>query len=146
VHDTQLPVRHTRFVPHGVPSGWFELLSVQVAAPVVQVSVPVWHGFDVGVQAPPAVQVTQLPALHTMFAPQFVPFGRFPDSWQTGEPVAHEVVPVLQALAGWQLAPPAHDTHEPALQTRSVPQMTPLASDWLVSVQAMLGEQTLIPA
>ena len=41
VHATQLPVRHTRLVPQTVPSGWFEPLSVQVAAPVEQVSVPV---------------------------------------------------------------------------------------------------------
>jgi hypothetical protein len=41
VHDTQLPPRHTRFVPQTVPSGWFEPLSVQVAAPVEQESVPV---------------------------------------------------------------------------------------------------------
>ena len=38
------PRWHTRFVPQAVPSGWFEPLSVQIGAPVVQVSVPVWHG------------------------------------------------------------------------------------------------------
>ena len=96
--------------------------------------------------APPAVQVTQLPALQTMFEPHDVPFGRLPDSWQTGDPVAHDVEPVLQAFAGWQLAPAAQDTHAPALQTRSVPHTTPLESDWPVSVQAMLGEQTVMPA
>ena len=73
MHDTQLPPRQTRFAPQLVPSGWFEPLSVQVAAPVVQLSVPVWHGLDVGVHAPPAVQVTQLPALQTMFEPHDVP-------------------------------------------------------------------------
>ena len=64
----------------------------------------------------------------------------------TGEPVAHDVVPVLQALVGWQLEPAAHDTHVPALQTLSVPQPAPLASALPVSVQAMLGEQTVMPA
>ena len=62
----------------------------------------------VGGQALLALQVTQLPVLHTMLAPHIVPFGRLPDSTQTGEPVAHDVVPVLQAFAGWQLVPAAH--------------------------------------
>ena len=96
--------------------------------------------------AVPALHVPQLPALHTMFVPQLVPFGRFPDSWQTGEPVAQDVVPVLHALVGWQLAPAAHMTQVPALQTRSVPQVTPFANDWPVSVHSMVGEQTLTPA
>jgi hypothetical protein len=74
-------------------------VSLQVGAPVVQVSVPMWHGL-VGVQAPPAWHVAHEPALHTMFAPQVVPFARLPVSMQTGEPVAHDVAPVLQALAG----------------------------------------------
>lgn len=146
VHDTQLPALHTRFVPQAVPFGWLLPLSVHTAVPVEQLSVPVWHGFAVGVQAPPALQVTQLPVMQTMFVPQPVPFGRFPDSWQTDEPVAHDVVPVLQAFAGWQLVPAAHMTHVPALQTRSVPQVTPFANDWPVSVQSIVGEQTLMPA
>jgi hypothetical protein len=145
VHETQLPVLHTRFVPQLLPSAWFWFVSVQVGAPVVHVSVPVWHGF-VGVQAPPALQVAQAPLLHTMFVPQVVPFARGPDSMHTGEPVAHDVVPALHALAGWQLEPAAHDTQVPALQTLSVPQEAPLASALPVSVQAMLGEQTVMPA
>jgi hypothetical protein len=120
-------------------------LSVQVGAPVVQVSVPVWQGL-VGVQAPPEAQVVQLPALHTMFAPQLVPLARLPDSMQTGEPVAHDVVPVLHVLVGWQLEPAAHDTQVPALQTLSVPQPAPFVSGLPVSLQAMFGEQTVMPA
>ena len=46
------------------------------------------------------MQVTQEPALHTMLAPHIVPFERLPDSTQMGEPVAHDGVPVLQALVG----------------------------------------------
>jgi hypothetical protein len=145
VHETQLPVLQTRLVPQLVPSAWFRLVSVQVGAPVVQVSVPVWHGL-VGVHAPPAVQVAQAPLLQTMFVPQVVPFARSPDAMHTGEPVAHDVVPILQTLVGWQLEPAAHDTHVPALQTLSVPQPAPLASALPVSVQAMLGEQTVMPA
>ena len=92
------------------------------------------------------MQVTQAPALHTMLAPHIVPFERLPDSTQMGEPVAHDVVPVLQALVGWQLEPAAHDTQVPALQTLSVPQPAPLASALPVSVQAMFGVQTVMPA
>ena len=81
-----------------------------------------------------------------MFAPHIVPFGRFPDSRHMGEPVRHEVAPVLHTFAGWQLAPPAHMTQVPALQTRSVPHTVPFANDWPVSVQSMAGEQTVTPA
>ena len=70
----------------------------------------------------------------------------FPVSAQTGEPVAQVVAPVLQTLAGWQLVPAAHMTQVPALQTRSVPQVTPFANDWPVSVQPIVGEQTVTPA
>jgi hypothetical protein len=145
VQDTQAPARQTRFVPQAVPSGWFAPLSVQTGLPVEQLSVPTWHGLAGG-HAVPAVQATQVPLAQTMFAPHMVPFGRLPDSWQTGDPVAQDVVPVLQTLVGWQLAPDAHDTHAPALQTRSVPHCTPLVSDWPVSLHAMLGEQTVTPA
>lgn len=128
-----------------MPSVWLVPLSVQAGVPVEQFSVPVWHGF-VGMHDVPALQVAQVPALQTMFAPQLVPLFLLPDSTQTGDPVAHDVVPVLHALAGWQLAPAAHDTHVPALQTLSVPHDAPLASALPVSVQPMLGVHTVMPA
>ena len=94
-----------------------------------------------------AEQVTQLPvALHTMLAPHIVPLARLPDSMQTGEPVAHDVAPVLQGLVGWQLAPAEQLTHVPALQTRSVPHWAPLGSELPVSVQPIVGAQTVTPA
>ena len=96
-------------------------------------------------QAPPAVQPTQLPALHTMFAPHDVPLGRLPDSEQTDEPVAHELIPVRHMLGGWQLAPAAHITQVPALQTLSVPQLAPFVSALPVSVQLIAGVQTMMP-
>ena len=66
--------------------------------------------------------------LQTMFVPHVVPFARLPESMQTGKPVTHDVVPVLQAFVGWQLEPAVHDTQVPALQTLFVPQDAPLAS------------------
>jgi hypothetical protein len=93
----------------------------------------------------PLVQAAQLPALQTMFVPQVVPFGWLTESWQTGEPVAHDVTPVLHGFCGWQLEFAAHDTQVPALQTLSVPHETPFASEFPVSVQPMFGEQTVMP-
>jgi hypothetical protein len=116
-----------------------------VEVPVLQVRVPVWHGLPSGVQAPPLLHEAQLPVLQTMPVPHDVPFGWLPDSTQTGAPVAHEVVPVLHAFAGWQLEPAAQLTQVPALQTLSVPQATPFASALPLSVQPMSGEQTVMP-
>ena len=92
------------------------------------------------------MQVTQAPELHTMLAPHIVPFGRLLCSTQTGEPVKHDVAPVLQAFVGWQLAPDEQPTQVPALQTRSVPHWAPLESDWPVSEQPIDGAQTVVPA
>jgi hypothetical protein len=145
VHDTQLPALHTRFVPHVVPLATFAPLSVHTGLPVLHVSVPVWHGLA-GTHAAPALHATQLPPMHTMLLPQLVPFGRLPDSAHTGDPVAHDVAPVLQTLLGWQLDPAAHATHDPPLHTRSVPQLVPFVRLAPVSLQPMVGEQTVTPA
>lgn len=45
---------------------------------------------------------------------------------QAEAPVAHEVCPFWHAF-GWQAVPAVHDTHEPLLQTRLVPQLVPSA-------------------
>ena len=104
-----------------------------------------WHGF-VGVQAVLGGQsVAQLPFKQNRFVPHIVPFGRLPVSLHTGEPVAHDTTPVLHALVGWQLAPAAHETQVPALQTLSVPHETPLVSTLPVSVHAIVGVQTVMP-
>jgi hypothetical protein len=99
----------------------------------------------VGTHDPPPLQATQLPELQTIPLPHVVPLGWLPDSMQTGDPVAQDVVPVLQTFCGWQLDPAAQLTQVPALQTLSVPHETPLASALPVSVQPMLGEQTVMP-
>ena len=104
-----------------------------------------WQGFT-GTHVAPALHVTQLPPMQTMLVPQLVPFARLPDSLHTGDPVAHTVVPVLQTLVGWQLEPPAHATHAPALHTRSVPQVVPFARLLPVSLHPIEGEQTVTPA
>src|SRR5436190_601229 len=85
------------------------------------------------------------PFVHDWPAPHSVPAPLLPVSVQTDVPVEHDVAPVLQAFVGWQLAPAAHETHVPALQTLSVPQLTPFARALPESVQPMLGEQTVMP-
>lgn len=112
----------------------------------MHVSVPVWQGLLVGVQAPPAVHATQLPALHTMFVPHDVPFATLPVSAQTEVPVTHEVAPVLQRFSGWQLAPAVQGVHVPLLQTMFVPQVVPLTRFRFVSEHVIVGEQACVPA
>src|SRR5262245_50687332 len=104
MQETQLPARHTRFVPHIVPSDWFCPLSVQTALPVEQSSVPRWHRLLIGVQAPPMLPAMPRPLMQTMFIPHPTPSGGLPASTHIGEPVTHEVMPRLQGLASVQLA------------------------------------------
>jgi hypothetical protein len=44
VHETHLPLPHTRLVPQDVPSATFPL-SAQTDVPVEQEVIPVLHGF-----------------------------------------------------------------------------------------------------
>jgi hypothetical protein len=94
VHDTQLPLLHTRFVPQVVPLATFPD-AVQTGAPVVHDVVPVLHGMPVTVQLAPTVQAPQTPvALQTRFVPQPVPAGTFTfRSVQTGVPVVQASIP-----------------------------------------------------
>lgn len=131
-------------VPHTVPAG-SKLSTTQVAVPESHEMIPTAHAFDSG-QAPPAVQATQLPALHTLFFPQEVPSAAIPVVAQTDVPVTHEVVPVRQGSVGWQSAPAVQETQVPALQTLFVPQSVPLARFFPVSEQVMAGAQAMTPA
>src|SRR5262245_25837368 len=102
--------------------------SVQTGAPVAQLTMPVLHGVGFVVQFAFAVQATQAPLLlHTMFVPQLVPAGSLASSAQVWAPVAHEVVPVLQAPGlvehGCPLAQAAH-VPLPS-QTMPTPQLVP---------------------
>jgi hypothetical protein len=79
--------------PHGVPT-LLLVVSVHVIAPLMHEVVPFLQRF-VGWHAWPVVHDTQLPALHTRFVPQLVPFGWFePVSLQTALPVEQSSVPV----------------------------------------------------
>ena len=95
--------------------------------PVWQLVVPSWQG-SLGWQLPPAVQLPQVPALHTLLFPHDVPFATFPVSVQTDVPVAHDVAPVRQALAGVQVVPAVQLPQAPALHTLLFPHDVPFAT------------------
>ena len=80
--------------------------------------------------AEPATQSTQVPALHTLLAPQPVPSALFAPSWQTTAPVLHATVPLRQAFGFVeQLAPGVQEIQLPVgLQTWFVPQLVPAAT------------------
>jgi hypothetical protein len=146
VQGTQLPALHTWFVPQLVPLVTAVPVSMHVELPVEQTSVPVWQGFAVGRQLPPAAHGTHAPLLQTWLVPHDVPFATLPVSAQTGTPVTHEFAPVLHLLVGWQVEPDVHGPQVPLLHTMFVPHDVPLARFWPVSVQVIEGEQVCVPA
>src|SRR5215471_15650821 len=80
-----------------------------------------------------------------MLDPHPFPLGALPDSMQAEAPVAHEVVPALQGLAGWQVFPSAQATQVPLLQTLSVPHDIPLVTGVAPSAHPIDGEHTVVP-
>lgn len=90
--------------------------STQTGLPVAQDTTPTLHGLGFPLQPAPAEHATHEPPEQ---APpgQAVPSPTFPDSLQTGEPEPHEMLPVLQGLAGLQVAPALQGLQLPALQT-----------------------------
>jgi hypothetical protein len=120
---------HTIPAPHDVPGDRLPKSS-HTRAPVEQLVMPVLHGFGFSVQLTFGAQATHVPvALHTMLLPQVDPVGLLSASAQVCAPVAHEVVPVLQAFGlpahAW---PAAHATQlPPPSQTCPTPQPVPAA-------------------
>jgi hypothetical protein len=80
-------------VPQTVPGGWGPF-ATHLALPDMQEIMPISHALG-RVQAPPAVQETQLPELQTMLFPQVVPsLTLLPVSWQADVPVWQLSIPV----------------------------------------------------
>jgi len=127
-----VPLLQTLFVPHAVPFATFPV-SAQTEVPVAHDVAPVRQALA-GVQVTPAVQLLHVPPLQTLFVPHDVPFVTFPVSAQTEVPVAHDVAPVRQAVAGVQATPAVQLLHVPPLQTLFVPHDVPFAA-FPVSVQ-----------
>jgi hypothetical protein len=61
VHATHAPLSHTSLVPHAAPFAIGLPVSVHVACPPEQETVPSWHAFEVGVQPAPFVHAWQTP-------------------------------------------------------------------------------------
>lgn len=119
VHALHDPALQTLFVPQLWPFGVFVAESMQVVVPVAHEVMPALHGFGLVLHAAPAVHEAQVPALHTLFAPQLWPFGwSAAESTQVCAPVAHEVTPTLQGVGlPVQALPAVHATHAPVWQT-----------------------------
>jgi hypothetical protein len=143
---THIAPRQTAFAPHtvAVPSGSDTPVSVQIGTPVSQARVPLWQGFAGG-QLPPPAHAAHAPSAHTLPAPQLVPFALFPDGIQLDTPVAQDVVPTLHGSLCVHDLPAAQATHVPALHTLSVPQDVPFPISSPVSMQLIVGEQTVLP-
>ena len=120
------PLLHTRLVPHALPFGRFPV-SAQTATPVTHELVPVLHAFA-GWQATPAVQMPQVPLLHTMFVPHDAPLARFLPVSEQAIAGMQVCVPAWQGFAGVHARPAVHDTQLPTLHTMFVPHEVPLAT------------------
>jgi hypothetical protein len=133
---TQDPLTQNRKSPHRVPFATDPPVSVQTEEPAAQEVRPTWQTFA-GVHVTPAVQSTQRPASQTLFAPHVLPvLAPFaPVSVQIGLPVPHAICPWSQTLAGVHEAPAVHETQSPFPQTSFVPQLVPLDTSFVVSVQ-----------
>jgi hypothetical protein len=146
VHETQLPVLQTLFVPQVVPLARLLPVSEQLIEGE-QTVMPAWQAFA-GAQARPAVQATHTPVLHTMFVPHIVPLATLPVSVHTGAPLVQTVAAVRQGLPlTVQLAPAVQETQLPeALQTLFVPQLVPAATSVVLSLQTGVPvEQESVP-
>lgn len=117
VQVVQTPAAQRPPIPHGLPSGRFMAVSVQVGTPVAQDNAPTLHSL-VGVQAAPSLQATHWAVgLQTLPGPQLVPGATVPVWLHTPMPVAQLSVPVRQGL-GLQGAPMVQAMHAPLpLQT-----------------------------
>jgi hypothetical protein len=135
VHETQLPLSQTSFVPHVVPLGTAVVPATQLDTPLLHDVVPVTHGFD-GVHDVPATQAPQLPLSQTSFVPHAVPLGMaVVVATQLNCPVLHDVVPVRHWFDGVQAVPAMHEIQFPPLHTSFVPHVVPLATGLAVATQ-----------
>lgn len=101
-------------------------VALHTEAPVAQEVVPVLHGMFATGHAVPCVHEHE-PAAQARLAPQVVPLSTgVLVSVHTGEPVAHDWVPLWQiAFGGVQGVPSMQVTHDPDLQTWPWPHIFP---------------------
>jgi hypothetical protein len=144
VQGLHVPPLQTWFVPQLVPFG-FAAPSMQTCVPVSQEVMPsLQAGSGFVVQAALAVQVEQMPPLHTWFVPQSIPFDLGVPSTHSEVPVAQDVTPLRHAGFGLlvQAALAVQALHVPPLQTWFVPHVMPsgLAAPSMQSCVPVLHE------
>jgi hypothetical protein len=109
--------------PHIIPFDWLST-SVHTGAPVVHEIMPVRHGLPGTAQDVPATHAAHAPSLHTMPAPQGVPFDcGFCVSVHVAAaaPAPHAVSPTWQGLAAAHAEPFVHmGVSEPPSETTLV--------------------------
>lgn len=146
VHAAQLPLSHTAFVPHEVPSAALVPVSLHAGVPDEHTSVPVWHALF-GVQPLPLTHMPHAPSSQTWLVPHEVPLAAFtPVSLHTGTPVEQPMAPTRHASSGTHEAPVLQVLHAPLSHTSLVPQEVPLAA--LAPVSLHTGtpiEQSSVP-
>jgi hypothetical protein len=125
LQELQLPLLQTFPEPQPVPFGAFPD-SLHSGAPALQTTVPTRHA--AGSHIIPEAHGTQAPLLHTMLLPQFFPLAAFPATWHCEAPLAHEVLPILQASLTEQGASRVQATQLPPLQNMLSPHGVPLAT------------------
>jgi hypothetical protein len=134
VHALHAPLLHTLLTPHLAPLPTFAVVSTQTGWPLEHEIPPTWQGLA-GVQSAPPVQAMHFPAEQTRFLPHGEPLGAFVTvSTQADCPLAHDVTPVWQGLAGTQPRLVVHALQLPASQTMLVPHPAPLAAGVIASV------------
>jgi len=131
----QTPLPQTRPAPHAVPLVTLLPLSVQVAPPDPQTTVPLRQGF-VGAQLPPPSHATQVPPRQSPPLPQAVPSDTLaPVSVQLAAPPAQATAPTWQAFdVGVHTAPAEQVTQAPAAQYCPTAHARPQAPQWIASV------------
>jgi len=124
----QLPLSQTAFAMHAVPFAAVLGIPVsrQAIVPVAHDVMPKSQGFW-GVHDCMAVQLTQVPPLHTMLAPHDVPFGSGPFPLHTGPfgPVQSKPPWVQGSPGGLHGLFWTHAPQTPLSQYRFVPQEVP---------------------
>jgi len=136
VHEPQIPLVQTSFVPHTVPLATSLPVDTQIDCPELHDVIPVRQEL-LGVHATPVAHETQLPFEHTSFVPHAVPLGTSSlVATQVERPVLHDVVPVRQGLLGVHAVPAVHEPQIPLEQTSPLPHTVPLATSLPVETHA----------
>jgi hypothetical protein len=146
--EVHMPLLQTSFTPHCAPLDACMPVSVHTGGLWVQSSLPVSHGFAVGVHAAPAMHAAHVPLSQTMLlVPHWVPLRTLmPVSLQRGTPVEQSVAPAWQVLGGVHALPAVQGVQVPSWQTSLLPHIVPFGAFMPVSVHVALPPvQSILP-